>query len=68
MLRNLRNERGFTLLIFLSLLLMLTMIGIAAVMTSTTEVNIAGNDLRTGGTAQSPSFGVFRVGQCGRDL
>ena len=47
MLRNLKNEDGFTLLIFLALLLMLTLIGIAAVTTSTTDVNIAGNDLRT---------------------
>lgn len=47
MLKQMKNEQGFTLLVFLSLLLMLTMIGIAAVMTSTTDVDIAGNDLRT---------------------
>ena len=47
MLKQLKNERGFTLLIFLSLLLMLTMIGIAGVMTSTTDVDIAGNDLKS---------------------
>jgi Tfp pilus assembly protein PilX len=46
MLTKLKNEQGFTMLIFLSLLLMMTMIGIAAVMTSTTDVNIAGNDLK----------------------
>jgi Tfp pilus assembly protein PilX len=45
MLKRLKNEEGFTLLIFLSLLLMLTLIGVAAVMTSTTDVDIAGNDL-----------------------
>jgi hypothetical protein len=47
MLKRLKDEQGFTLLIFLSLLLMLTMIGVAAVMTSTTEVDIAGNDLKS---------------------
>ena len=45
MLKRLKNEDGFTLLIFLSLLLMLTLIGVAAVMTSTIDVDIAGNDL-----------------------
>jgi Tfp pilus assembly protein PilX len=45
MLKRLKNEDGFTLLIFLSLLLMLSLIGVAAVMTSTTDVDIAGNNL-----------------------
>ncbi len=45
MFKRLNNEKGFTLLIFLTLLLMLTLIGVAAVMTSTTDVDIAGNDL-----------------------
>ena len=45
--KKLKNENGFTLLIMLSLLLMLSLIGIAAVMTSTTDVNIAGNDLKS---------------------
>jgi hypothetical protein len=47
MLKRLKNEDGFALLIFLSLLLMLTMIGVAAVMTTTTDVDIAGNDLKS---------------------
>ncbi len=47
MFKRLKNEQGFTLLIFLSLLLMLTMIGVAAVMTSSTDVDIAGNDLHS---------------------
>ena len=42
--RLLKSEGGFTLVIFLALLLMLTLIGINSVMTSTTEVNIAGNE------------------------
>jgi hypothetical protein len=37
MLKRLQNERGLTLLIFLSLLLMLTKIGDPAVMTFTTD-------------------------------
>jgi len=61
MLKKLKNEDGFTLLIFLSLLLMLTMIGIAAVMTSTTDVNIAGNDLRTINTFYAAEAGLEKV-------
>lgn len=40
-----RSENGFTIIIFLALLLMLTLAGINAVMTSTTEVDIAGNEM-----------------------
>lgn len=61
MLEKLKNENGFTLLVFLSLLLMLTMIGIAAVMTSTTDVNIAGNDLRTINTFYAAEAGLEKV-------
>ena len=61
MLKKLKNEDGFILLIFLSLLLMLTMIGIAAVMTSTTDVNIAGNDLRTINTFYAAEAGLEKV-------
>ncbi len=61
MLKKLKNEDGFTLLIILSLLLMLTMIGIAAVMTSTTDVNIAGNDLRTINTFYAAEAGLEKV-------
>jgi hypothetical protein len=61
MLNRLKNEDGFTLLIFLSLLLMLTMIGIAAVMTSTTDVNIAGNDLRTINTFYAAEAGLEKA-------
>jgi hypothetical protein len=61
MLRKLNNEQGFTLLIFLSLLLMLTMIGIAAVMTSTTDVDIAGNDWKSIGSFYAAEAGVEKV-------
>ncbi|HEX7400834.1 MAG TPA: PilX N-terminal domain-containing pilus assembly protein [candidate division Zixibacteria bacterium] len=61
MLKKLKNEEGFTLLIFLSLLLMLTMIGIAAVMTSTTDVNIAGNDLKSINTFYSAEAGLEKA-------
>lgn len=43
--KKLKAETGFTIIIFLALLLMLTLAGINAVMTSTTEVDIAGNEL-----------------------
>jgi hypothetical protein len=61
MLKKLNNEQGFTLLIFLSLLLMLTLIGVAAVMTSTTDVNIAGNDLRSINTFYSAEAGLEKA-------
>ncbi len=41
--KKIKTEAGFTIIIFLALLLMLTLAGINAVMTSTTEVDIAGN-------------------------
>lgn len=59
--KKLKNEDGFTLLVFLSLLLMLTMIGIAAVITSTTDVNIAGNDLKHINTFYAAEAGLEKV-------
>jgi Tfp pilus assembly protein PilX len=58
MLKKLKNEEGFTLLVFLSLLFMLTLIGVAAVMTSTTDVNIAGNDLKSINTFYAAEAGL----------
>ena len=40
----LRNEKGSTLIVALMILVLLTLIGIAATNTSTTEIQIAGND------------------------
>ena len=42
-----KSESGFTTLIFLSLLLMLTLLGVNAIMTSTTEIDIAGYELNS---------------------
>ena len=61
MFKRLKNERGFTLLIFLSLLLMFTMIGIAAVMTSSTDVDIAGNDLKSISAFYAAEAGVEKA-------
>lgn len=61
MLNRLKNEQGFTLLIFLSLLLMLTLIGVAGVMTSTTDVDIAGNDLKSINSFYAAEAGVEKV-------
>lgn len=44
---RLKSVSGFTTLIFLSLLLMISLIGINAIMTSTNEVNIAGYELNS---------------------
>lgn len=61
MLKRLKNEEGFTLLIFLSLLLMLTLIGVAGVMTSSTDVDIAGNDLKSINSFYAAEAGVEKV-------
>lgn len=61
MLKRLQNEQGFTLLIFLSLLLMMTMIGIAAVITSTTDVDIAGNDLKSISSLYASEAGIEKA-------
>lgn len=43
--KKIKSEAGFTIIVFLALLLMLTLAGINAVMTSTTDVDIAGNEM-----------------------
>lgn len=47
MTRKCKSEGGFTTLIFLSLLLMLTLLGVNAIMTSTADVDIAGYELNS---------------------
>jgi hypothetical protein len=43
--KKLRSNSGFTMAVFLALLLMLTLVGISSVMTSTVDVDIAGNEI-----------------------
>jgi hypothetical protein len=47
MIKKHKSESGFTTLIFLSLLLMLTLLGVNAIMTSTADVDIAGYELNS---------------------
>jgi hypothetical protein len=47
MTKKCKSEGGFTTLIFLSLLLMLTLLGVNAIMTSTSDVDIAGYELNS---------------------
>jgi hypothetical protein len=47
MIKKFKSEGGFTTLIFLSLLLMLTLLGVNAIMTSTADVDIAGYELNS---------------------
>ncbi len=47
MIKRCKSEGGFTTLIFLSLLLMLTLLGVNAIMTSTADVDIAGYELNS---------------------
>lgn len=44
---KLKSESGFTVLVFLTLLLMLSLLGINAILTSTDEVDIAGYELNS---------------------
>ena len=53
-----KSEGGFTTLIFLSLLLMLTLLGVNAIMTSTTDVDIAGYELNSSYALYAAEAGV----------
>lgn len=57
----LKNKSGFTTLIFLSLLLMLSLLGINAIMTSTTDVNIAGYELNSTYALYAAEAGVEKA-------
>lgn len=52
------RESGFTTLIFLSLLLMLSLLGLNAIMTSTNEVDIAGYTLNSQGALYAAEAGL----------
>ena len=58
MLRRLSRDSGFTTLIFLSLLLMLSLLGINAILTSTDEVDIAGYELNSQGALYAAEAGL----------
>lgn len=55
---KLLRESGFTTLIFLSLLLMLSLLGLNAIMTSTNEVDIAGYTLNSQGALYAAEAGL----------
>jgi hypothetical protein len=58
MIKKLKCEGGFTTLIFLSLLLMLTLLGVNAIMTSTTDVDIAGYELNSSSALYAAEAGL----------
>lgn len=58
MLSRLSRDSGFTTLIFLSLLLMLSLLGINAILTSTDEVDIAGYELNSQGALYAAEAGL----------
>lgn len=58
MFTTLSRESGFTTLIFLSLLLMLSLLGLNAIMTSTNEVDIAGYTLNSQGALYAAEAGL----------
>ncbi|MGB5106130.1 MAG: hypothetical protein WBP29_09035 [Candidatus Zixiibacteriota bacterium] len=58
MLTKFSRESGFTTLIFLSLLLMLSLLGINAIMTSTNEVDIAGYEMNSQGALYAAEAGL----------
>lgn len=55
------NQSGFTTLIFLSLLLMLSLLGINAIMTSTTEVEIAGYEMNSTNALYAAEAGLEKA-------
>jgi len=55
------GQRGIVMVIFMLLLLMLSLIGISAIMTSTNEVNVAGNELHQTGSFYAAESGVERA-------
>lgn len=59
--KKLQSQSGFTIIIFMALLLMLTLAGINAVMTSTTEVDIAGNSMNTSNTFYAAESGLEKA-------
>lgn len=61
LIKNLKNQKGFTTLIFLTLLLMLSLLGINAIMTSTTDVDIAGYELNTTYATYAAEAGVEKA-------
>lgn len=58
---KLKSQSGFTIVIFLALLLMLTLAGINAVMTSTTEVDIAGNEMNESNAFYAAESGLEKA-------
>ena len=58
MLVKFARESGFTTLIFLSLLLMLSLLGINAIMTSTNDVDIAGYEMNSQGALYAAEAGL----------
>ena len=59
--KKLKSQSGFTIVIFLALLLMLTLAGINAVMTSTTEVDIAGNEMNESNAFYAAESGLEKA-------
>src|SRR3989304_9219120 len=56
-----RNEKGIALLVALMVLIMLTLSGMAAILTTTTEVNIAGNEKQATQALYLAEAGVSQV-------
>jgi hypothetical protein len=61
LIEQMKNQSGFTTLIFLTLLLMLSLLGINAIMTSTTDVNIAGYELNSTYATYAAEAGVEKA-------
>jgi Tfp pilus assembly protein PilX len=59
--KKIKSEAGFTIILFMALLLMLTLAGINAVMTSTTDVDIAGNEMNHSRAFYSAEAGLEKA-------
>ncbi len=47
MLKYLKNQKGIAMMLLLTILLMMSLLGLGAIMTSITDVDISGNDLKS---------------------
>ncbi len=59
--KKIKSNAGFTIILFMALLLMLTLAGINAVMTSTTEVDIAGNEMNQNNALYAAEAGLEKA-------
>ena len=61
MINRINNESGVVMIVCLSLLLMLSLIGIASISTSNTDMDIAGNEFKNTGAFYAAESGLEKA-------